>query len=121
MSRRPTPEQVETFLTTHAYQATEGPLKGLWGVRSNWFTDAEAMKRAEWAMLTGQPLSADPVSMDALLEQARRIADLEERMDQMIHWASMCPDMFRRRTVAPRRYDDSPLLPPEPQPFRNGA
>lgn len=118
MSRRPTPEQVEAFLDAGP---TREDADGYYWISGYRYSRQDALNVAELCLLMGQDQLSAIVSSAMMLEQARRIADLEERMDQMIHWASMCPDMFRRRTVAPRRYDDSPLLPPEPQPFRNGA
>lgn len=118
MSRRPTPEQVEAFLDAGA---TREAADGYYWISGYRYSRQAALEVAELCLLLGRDKLSAVVSSSMALEQARRIADLEERMDQMIHWASMCPDMFRRRTVAPRRYDDSPLLPPEPQPFRNGA
>lgn len=118
MSRRPTPEQVREFL--HAW-ATQVPDDDAFWISGYRYSEQDALNVAETCLLTGQDQLTAVVSSSMMLEQARRIADLEDRLDQLNEWASMCPDLRRMAAVRPPLYDTSPPLPPEPQPFRNGA
>lgn len=75
----PTPDQVEKFLRTRGTPGT-----GAFGVQgfrieNRFYTREQALKLAELAMLAGTGLT-DAVSSELVLNMARRIAALEDRL-----------------------------------------
>lgn len=78
--KRPTEQEIRDLLKAHAPADKSGELR--WRIDGHWFVDAQALRMAELALLTGQPLSAF-ITPDLLLNLARRLAVLEERLERL--------------------------------------
>lgn len=71
----PTRDECRAMLEEHADGSR---IPGHWEISGYPYSDEQALKVAEFCLITGQPLSAI-ATIDGLLNLARRVAELEER------------------------------------------